>query len=315
MPQDKRAAGRGAGHTFLPRADRTVSGDCPTPRHGHRCKRRTCPSCGRLWAGDTRQKLFINLIAYDGDAGLVTITAPSMPWDRSRCKHGPNERCGGPHGCQVVPEVGAAWNEDAPERWRALHNAASQYARRKMPGQLKILGLAWEYQRRGVLHRHVVVGMKTARHRRAAHIYIERLKALNEVHGFGFVDGKIRGRPARESAAYLSSYFIAGTGAKAAIRETVRRHDVPPLVVHVSRELTGATGVTMRSLRHQRYLWALKRRYGVNVAGAQAIADYIKNTGVTPSMVITTQTGWLIVHETTGEAFPVEAVQAAALAA
>lgn len=281
---------------------RRRGGACPTPRQGHRCKRRTCPACGVLWAGDTRKKLFVNLIAYDGEAALVTVTAPSMPWDRSACMHEQGTSCSGrQYGCRVVPSMAWDWNETAPQRWRALHNVASQYVRRRMPGQLKILGLAWEYQKRGLLHRHVVVGTKTFAQRRAAELYVQRLKLLSAQWEFGFVDGKITGRLARESAAYLSSYFISGKGAKAAIRETVMRKDVPPMVVYVSRELTKFTGCTMRSLRHDRYLHALSTRYGVTVAGAQAIADYIKNTGISPALVITAAAGWLIVRETTGE--------------
>lgn len=290
---------RASVHPFSDR--RRWSGTCPTPRRGHRCKRRTCPSCGRLWAGDTRKKLFVNFVAYGGEAGLITVTAPSLPWDRSACTHDLSEGCSGLRGCRVDPQQAWMWNESAPRRWRALHNAASQYVRRKMPGQLEILGLAWEYQRRGLLHRHVVVGMKTWPQRQAAELYAQRLKALNAAWEFGFVDGKISGRPARESAAYLSSYFISGSGGKAAIRETVMRRDVPPMVVYISRELTKVTGCTMRSLRHDRYLHALAARYGVTGAGAQAVADYIKNTRICPALVITTVTGWLVVRETTGE--------------
>lgn len=290
-----------AGDTIAPWADRNHAGDCPTPRYGHRCKRRTCPACGRLWAGDTRAKLFVNLISYGGDAGLITVTAPSMPWDRTRCRHSREEKCSGRSGCRVVPHLAEEWNRRAPRAWKALHNVSAQHVRRRMPGRLKVLGLAWEYQARGLLHRHIVVGMKTPAERAAAHAYVVKLKELATAHGFGFVDGKITGRPARESAAYLSSYFIAGSGHKAEIRETVRRRDVPPMVVYVSRELTMATGVTMRSLRHRRYLWALQRRYDVDLAGAQAVADYIKNTGVIPGMVVTTQGGWLIAEQATGE--------------
>lgn len=277
---------------------------CPTPRQGHRCKRRTCPACGRLWAGDTRQKLFINFIAYSGDAGLITATAPgadALPWDTQQCRHGPEEKCGGPKGCRVRFADARAWNEAAPANWRALHNAASQYARRRFPGQLKILGMAWEYHQRGVLHRHVVVGLATPMQRHAARVYGQRLKHLSRSWGFGNIDTKISARPSRESAAYLSSYFISGNGGKASIRETVMRKDVPPLVVYVSRELTKLTGCTMRSLRHDRYLFALSRRYRISTDGAQAVADYMKNTGVVPMLVITTQAGWMIVRETTGE--------------
>jgi hypothetical protein len=48
-----------------------------------------------------------NLRAYYGLAAMGTLTAPGVDaglvWDRSQCKHGPDDRCGKPHGCKVVP--------------------------------------------------------------------------------------------------------------------------------------------------------------------------------------------------------------------
>jgi hypothetical protein len=43
------------------------------------CKKRTCPHCGNLWAGDVKVMLLQNLNdGYNGPADMVTITAPGM---------------------------------------------------------------------------------------------------------------------------------------------------------------------------------------------------------------------------------------------
>jgi hypothetical protein len=62
--------------------------------------------------------------------------------------------------------------------------------------------------------------------------------------------------PGVQAAAYLSSYFAGGRGRKMGITENVLAGDRPRLVVFVGRDLTRATGCTMRSLRHARKLWA-----------------------------------------------------------
>jgi hypothetical protein len=59
-----------------------------------------------------------------------------------------------------------------------------------------------------------------------------------------------------KAAAYLASYFASGRGRKMAITD-VLAGDLPRLV---GRDLTRATGCTMRSLRHSRRLWASRNR-------------------------------------------------------
>lgn len=231
-------------------------GDCPHPRPGgHRCKSRRCPSCGVLWAGDTRRKLLANTEAYGGSVALVTVTAP---------------------GSQQLPDGTAMmrWNRTAPVRWRNLHRAASQIARRRH-GRFSLVAWTWEYQRRGALHKHVIVGVESARELAAAHTYVDALHQLRERHGFGFVD---RGRkhggkrsleviPGDRAGRYVAKYLSPlGEDGKPTLSETVLRDDVPPLVAHVSRELTSRTGVTMRGLRRLRYVFVLAREAGVHVS-------------------------------------------------
>lgn len=221
---------------------------CPTPRNGHSCKSRRCPHCGLIWAGDVRRKLFGNFGHYEGQVALISVTAPGqdvLPWD----------------GKLVDSTAAREWNLTAPRRWRDLHRKASQNVRRRVPrGSLQVLGRVWEYQKRGVLHVHVVVGVERPVNRHAAQLYTEQLKRLNGEHGFGYVDGKWSSYRGQNAAAYLSSYFIAGRGKKASVRETVVQRDVPGHVVYVSTNLTSVTGVTMRSLRRVRYLWVIARQ-------------------------------------------------------
>lgn len=222
---------------------------CPHPRPGgHRCKSRRCPSCGVLWAGDTRKRLLVNVAHYGGNVALLTITGP---------------------GAAVLPdrEAKIRWNGTAPARWRALHRAASQTARRRH-GRLTVLAWTWEYQRRGVLHKHIVCGLDSAREQAAAHTYALELERLGGSYGFGFVSDSGRGptwrrRGLQQIAAERASRYVAkylspldSTG-KPSMSETVTHVDVPPLVAYVSRALTLQTGCTMRFLRHVRFCWVL----------------------------------------------------------
>ena len=200
-----------------------------------------------LWAGDTRHRLLANVTSYGGAVALVTVTAPGndLLGDRPSMRR---------------------WNVAAPARWREMHRAAAQRARRKH-GVLRMLCWSWEYQRRGALHKHVLLGVETAAERVAAHTYLRALDEHRHEHGFGFVDNdgnakwRRRGlatipaeRAARYAAKYISKLDAAG---KPTLNETIMHPDVPPLVVYVSRSLTMSTGVTMRFCRHVRHCWVL----------------------------------------------------------
>ncbi len=66
-----------------------------------------------------------NLNIYGGPVAVVTVTAPGqeagLVWDRSICRHRPQERCTGTLGCTV--DVGAArrWNNLSRD-WRRTLN-------------------------------------------------------------------------------------------------------------------------------------------------------------------------------------------------
>jgi hypothetical protein len=130
-----------------------------------------------------------------------------------------------------------------------------------------MLAWTWEYQRRGALHKHVVVGVGSARELAAAHTYAQALHELAGAHGFGFVDrGRRTGgrrclevinsqRAARYVAKYLSPL---GDDHKPTLSATVVRPDVPPHTAYVARSLTSETGMTMRYLRWRRKAYVLK---------------------------------------------------------
>jgi hypothetical protein len=206
-----------------------------------RCKKRTCPSCGLLWAGDTRRKLLANISHYAGDVVLATATAPG----RDRLP---------------TPRAMIEWNLSAPGRWRRMHQAARQAAIRN-GHTVTLLARTWEYQHRGALHVHVVLGVNTAAELGGAHAYVDELARLRHQHDFGFVD---RGRrtggrraleviPAERAARYVAKYLSPlGADGKPTLSQTVTRRDVPGHVAHVSRRLTCETGITMRTLRWRR---------------------------------------------------------------
>lgn len=183
----------------------------------------------------------MNVSHYGGDVALVTVTAPGR--DR-------------------LPDIVAMrrWNRGAPARWRRLHQRAREAALRD-GHRVRLLSKTWEYQKRGALHVHVVVGVDSPRELAAAHAYVAQLARLRLQHDFGFVD---RGRrtggrralevvPAQRAARYVAKYLspLDSTG-KPTMSETVKREDVPPHVTYVDRRLTSETGCTMRSLRERR---------------------------------------------------------------
>jgi hypothetical protein len=123
----------------------------------------------------------------------------------------------------------------------------------------------WEKQKRGLAHLHGVISVESPEHVRWAEAYVTALREMAPRYGFGFVDGWHKvGRkfwPGVQAAAYLSSYFAGGRGRKMAITENVLAGDLPRLVVFLARDLTRASGCTMRNLRNARRLWA-SRNFG-----------------------------------------------------
>ena len=237
------------------------------PEEVRRCSCRTCPEFAPTWARDTRRRLLENLRVVPLTV-MFSVTAPGSdlyPFDPRFCSHSPSQRCSGALGCRVDPAAAAAFNKRAGEWWSQLHRAAKVRADRETGHKGKLLARVWEKQKRGLAHVHGVIGVGTADERAWAGAYVMALRELAPRYGFGFVDGwhKIGRRfwPGDQAGAYLSSYFVRGKGRKSAITENVAAGDLPRLVVFVSRELTGRTGCTMRSLRNARRLWASREGF------------------------------------------------------
>jgi hypothetical protein len=234
----------------------------PLPEEVRRCSSRTCPEYAPTWARDTRRRLFVNLEQVKLSV-MFSVTAPGAdlyPFDPRFCSHSPSQRCSGRIGCRVAPELAEAFNRQAGKWWSELHRAAKVRADRATDFKGKLACRVWEKQKRGLAHLHGVISVESPTHRRWAEAYVTALREMAPRYGFGFVDGWQKvGRkfwPGVQAAAYLSSYFAGGRGKKMAITENVLAGDLPRLVVFVGRDLTSATGCTMRNLRHARRLWA-----------------------------------------------------------
>jgi len=229
-----------------------------------RCSARTCPEFAPTWARDTRRRLYENLRLVKLSV-MFSVTAPGAdlyPFDPRFCSHSPSQRCSGRWGCRVDPELAAAFNEQAGKWWSELHRAAKVRADRATGQRGKVAARVWEKQKRGLAHLHGVVSVTTPAERAWAEAYVTALREMAPRYGFGFVDGwhKLSRKfwPGVQAGGYLSSYFVRGRAKKAAITETVLAGDLPRVVVFVGRDLTRASGCTMRSLRNARRLWACR---------------------------------------------------------
>lgn len=241
---------------------------CTRGWRGQSCKKRTCGVCGVVWAKDWRRVLFEALQAPGVPVVLSAVTPPGveeLPWDKWHCA------TLGPHshsarlGCRVDGEALATWSRDVSKRWKRLHNAARNACRREMGRCLPLATRAWEPQARGPGHVHPVFHVHSPDDVRVVECYLRHLARLAPGHGFGFVGGK-RGSSMQvmagdRAAAYLSSYFVRGSGSKATLQENARNPHLPRMLIWASPKLTRATGVTMRNLRLSRQLWAVRKGY------------------------------------------------------
>lgn len=243
------------------------------------CRSRRCPGYSHIWAGDQRQKLFRNLEAFEGDVLISAVTAPGsdlLPWNASVCSALGEHKHSGTLGCRVDSAAAAAWNREAPEKWRRLHRRTYQETVARVgPGSVVLLARVWELQARGMLHAHPVLGYGTATQMAGARCYLSRLAELAPSYGFGFVEKRIKRMPAENAAAYLSSYFVKGRRGKMALWESVMSSAMPRSIIHVSTKLTMRTGCTMRVLRLKRALYVLWRA-SLPLEEVRAVAGLLK---------------------------------------
>ena len=245
----------------------------PVPRHLHRCRSRACPDYSPHWARDQRRKSFAALRYYgerevstgagvERQVALLTVTAPGadrLPWDESVCAPLGPHRHSGKLGCRVRREAASKFNEQAPRQWTRLHRSVYSWCRRN-GYRPRLLMRVVELQHRGVLHIHPVLANSTASERAGRQAYQRRLARVAGNYGFGFVDRKSELRSPTAAAAYLSAYFVTGKRGKLNLQESVTSGEMPRSIIHIDFRLTKATGITMRSLRLQRFIWVLMNR-------------------------------------------------------
>jgi hypothetical protein len=238
---------------------------CTAGFHGHSCKKRTCGICGLTWARDWRIVLLVNLRNLGGLVMLSAVTPPGqdeLPYDERYCAHLGAHVHGKRYGCQVDKDALAEWSRDISRRWKRLHNAARNAVRRRHGRCLPLLMRAWEPQARGPAHVHPVFALRELHDAQLARAYFNELARLAPMHRFGFVGTKegssVRVMAAERAAAYLSSYFVTGSGEKAQLCENARNPHLPRLLIWLSPSVTRRTGLTMRRRRLCRQLWAIR---------------------------------------------------------
>lgn len=243
---------------------------CPTPRtievrdetYPAPCGSRYCAVCGQRWQGDMRAQAVAATEHLPGGLALVTITAPGNAYFGSLDAWG----------MTPMPIRYERWNRSARRRWRALHLHAAAPLRRwaeKIGLDWRILFRAWEYQKRGALHVHVVVPYGTPDERRFTDAWVHNLWACAAEFGFGYVlggDKKQQPAPGQEpkvvpadgpaAARYVCKY-VSSTGAgKGSMVEVAQRTAQRGSVLYVSRTLTQASGLSMTTLRARRRIVA-----------------------------------------------------------
>lgn len=272
---------------------------CPAPGYDGRlrtCKSWRCPRCAPAKVADWRRHMEQNLGAYGRPVVLVTITAPGaerLPWDDgpdAPCAHRKRHKVHrGPDGCRVQQRAAREWCDTLTWRWAKLRDAARKATIDACKVPPTLLERAYEPQKRGVPHLHLVLGYGSPAEIDAAHCFAAELKARASRYDFGFVDAKadpdapfgVRLKPmaGAEAARYLASYLVGRTKkskSKSGIRENIALRDslghpvMPRSLIWLTPRLTSieercltATGqptfVTIRMLRRARHLYAAAR--------------------------------------------------------
>lgn len=188
---------------------------------------------------------------------FVTLTGPGvdqLPWDTARCGHrSDGSECSGELGCKSARMATALWNETAPQRWSWFVTEM----RRQLGADVQFCG-AWETQKRGVLHRHVLMWSPGVSHRRFAASV--RLCAVR--WGFGRRIPKeavqslsaVGGRDLARKAGYCAKYATKGGDLGVSLNvETGEIREGGYRRWSASRRW----GTTMRCVRAERVHWAM----------------------------------------------------------
>lgn len=275
------------GHLFAPRdtkcercgtargmLDIPVDGQCPNRTLDRpSCKRRSCPVCGVRWARNTQQVLQVNLTAFGAPVATLAITAPGkdvLPWDDEYCRRlGRGDRhrhSGTKHGCRCQARPLREWCNSLPWRWKKMREAAALATKRELGFKPQFaLARAWEPQKRGAPHVHLVLPYGTFMEKRAANVFRDHLERLAPSYDFGDVQKKLQPITGENAARYLANYLTGrNSSKKKSIRHNIADPRLPRSLVWTTPRLTRVTGVTMRTLRRARHLLAcLDGRYDV----------------------------------------------------
>jgi hypothetical protein len=226
------------------------------------CKRRACPVCGVRWARDWQRSTSLNLEAFGRPITLVSVTGPGadrLPWDETYC-YGElgrrRHRHGGRNGCRVEQRALREWCDTLTWRWGKLRRAAELAVKRRYGVAPMILERAWEPQKRGVPHLHLVLPYGTPEERAVAQAFADELASRSSEYDFGFVDTRLRAWDAHGAARYIASYLVGKRNGKATIRENIADPNLPTGLLWLTPKLTRRTALTIRTLRRARHLWA-----------------------------------------------------------
>ena len=192
---------------------------------------------------------------------MLTVTAPGgdvLPWDTSKCLHGINERCSGRRGCVLDEEALTRWRVDLEDRWKRYTMAARARVRRELKDKAATVMLAgaWELQKRGAPHVHIVVPAG-----RVGQAFADALALLAAQYGFGFVDTRLKTVHALAAANYLSKYLTAGERKHHRPTRSVYASNLPKRIAWVNRRLTQKSFATMRMCRLIRKRWAFAQGF------------------------------------------------------
>jgi len=207
---------------------------------GGRCHRPTCDVCSDRRSQDWKWSLRESLAAYGQPVLLVTVTAP-----------GKDVLPLGPDGlCAIEPL--SQWSGTMMERWHRLKEACKYRAKLPKGSAPVVLASAWQSQKRGAPHLHLVV--PAADHGRR---FAYALKHSASDYGFGFVDIQNATGSAAAVGNYLCRYLARDLQSRGA---NPYRDFLPRREVYVCRWLLARSGASLAIARKLRHLWVFANR-------------------------------------------------------
>lgn len=243
---------------------------CPRPRdvaireerYVVPCGARTCDVCGRRWEKDRRVCAVAASEHLEGAVALITVTAPGRDY------FGSDDWGLGDSARDRLND----WNRSARRRMSELHRLASSAPRKEARAHgvhWRLEFRSWEFQKRGALHAHLVVPFGCPVQQRCTQLYVSELVARGPALGFGYIMGgdsnqtprrgqvpRIKPADANAAARYVCKYVASIGHGKDSMRSVAMATAKRGSILYVGRHLGAASGVTMRSLKARRRIWA-----------------------------------------------------------